>query len=213
MSRVTWKENKIIGIEIQKGIYSIAQMTKSPYLVFFNLFQKDTNFSSINLTKTPILFVQAVTKQFLKKSNVKTLKINPSKKLEVPKKWIFSDMGSRKVKVWEGTKMEKEFITFGKLGASLVEKDIFKDGKYSHPSGIFDKVIIKKIICDDIIDKYELANIEVYPSLNERLRLCHELGRNVNPAKDILFNRKLPYEYKIFVDILSGSVDLSELGY
>lgn len=215
MSRITWKENKVISIELKGGIYAIAQMIKSPYLVFFDLFKDDCNWDDIDLTNTPILFIQAVTKQFIKKSEVKEIKIAPAKKLNIPNNWIHPDAGARKVKVWEGTEFEKEFITLGRMGASLVEKDILKDGKYDHPSGVFDKVLIKSIDNDDseTINNHELTSVEIYPNLNERLYLCYKLGKNVDPQKDLLFDKDLPKEYKTYIDIISGKVQLSELGY
>lgn len=215
MSRITWKEKKIITVALKDGIYIIAQMIKSPYLVFFDLFKDDSNWDDIDLTNAPILFVQAVTRQFIKKSEVKEIKTTPAKGLNIPNHWIHPDAGARKVKVWKGTDFEKEFITLGRMGASLVEKDILKDGKYDHPSGVFDKVLIKSIDFDDseVINKHGLTNIEVYPNLNERLYLCYKLGKNVDPQKDLLFDKDLPKEYKTYIDIISGKIQLSELGY
>ena len=216
MGRVIWKENKVLSIETRKGIFVLAQMIKSPYLIFFNSFQEDNKFKDTNLENTPILFLHAVTKQFLKNSNIETLKIKPITDYQPPKLWIQEDADSRKVTVWKGTKNEKEFISFGKNGASLVEKDILKDGKYNHPSGIYDKLIKhinpKNIDINSIID-YELTSIEVYPSLNERLFLCNQKGTNVDPAKNILFNIDMPLEYEKYVDIVSGVVPLDKLGY
>lgn len=215
MSRITWKENKVISIELKGGIYAIAQMIKSPYLVFFDLFKDDSNWDDIDLTNTPILFTHAVTRQFIKKSEVKAIKVTSVKRLNIPNHWIHTNAGARKVTVWEGTEFEKEFITSGKMGASLVEKDILKDGKYDHPSGVFDKVLIKSIDNDDseTINNHELTSVEIYPNLNERLYLCYKLGKNIDPQKDLLFDKDLPKEYKTYIDIVSGKVLLSELGY
>lgn len=216
MSRITWKEGKVISIELKDGIHCIAQMTKSPYLVFFNTFNEGSDWKNINLSEIPILFVQAVTKQFIKKSNIQEVKITPVKNIDIPNRWIHSDTGMRKVIIWEGTEYEKEFITLGKMGASLVEKDILKKEKYEHPSGIFDKILIQSIDKNDndTIENHELTSVEVYPNLNERLYLCYKLGKNVNPQKEILFDKKdLPKDYKTFVDIISGKVQLSDIGY
>ncbi|EWH11448.1 hypothetical protein KLA_15665 [Cellulophaga geojensis KL-A] len=216
MGRVTWKENKVLSIETRKGVFALAQMIKSPYIIFFNCFREDSNFKEVDLENIPILFLQAVTRQFLKKSNLKTLKLKPIENYQPPKLWIDEDAGSRTVKVWKGTEKEREFITFGENGATLVEKDILKDEKYDHPSGLYDKSIKqlnpKSINIIDIIN-YELTSVEVYPNLNERLFLCHLKGENVNPAKDILFNIDIPLEYEKYVDIISGTVPLEKLGY
>lgn len=216
MGRVTWKENKVLSIETRKGVFVLAQMIKSPYIVFFNYFREDNNFEEVDLKNIPILFPQAVTRQFFKKSNIKILKVKPIENYQPPKLWLHEDAGSRTVTVWKGTEKEKEFITFGENGATLVEKDILKDGRYDHPSGVYDKSIKqlnrKNINVTDILN-YELTSVEVYPSLNERLFLCYLKGKNVNPAKDILFDIDMPLEYEKYVDIVSGIVPLENLGY
>ena len=67
MGRVIWKENKVLSIETRKGIFVLAQMIKSPFIIFFNSFSEDNKFKESNLENTPILFLHAVTRQFLKK--------------------------------------------------------------------------------------------------------------------------------------------------
>ncbi|WP_158848303.1 hypothetical protein [Algibacter sp. L1A34] len=216
MGRVIWKENKVLSIETRKGIFVLAQMIKSPFLIFFNSFSEDNKFKESNLENTPILFLHAVTRQFLKKANIETLKIDPLENYEQPKLWIKENSGSRKVTVWAGTENEKNFISFGENGGKLIEKDILKDGKYNHPSGIYDKSI-KELMPKNVdiseISNYELTSIEIYPNLNERLYLCHLKGENIDPAKNILFNIGMPLEYKKYVDIVSGLVKLEDLGY
>ncbi len=216
MGRVVWKENKVLSIETRKGTFVLAQMIKSPYIVFFNSFREDNDFKEIDLENVPILFPHAVTKQFLKKSNIVTLNIKPITNYQPPKLWIHEDPGSRTVNVWEGTKNEREFISFGENGAVLVEKDILKEGKYDHPSGVYDKSIkelTSKNIDISTISNYEITSVEVYPSLNERLFLCSLKGQNIDPAKNILFNIDMPLEFEKYIDIVSGKVPLDKLGY
>lgn len=216
MGRVIWKENKVLCIETRKGIFVLAQMIKEPFMIFFNSFSKDSKFTERDLKNTPILFLHAVTRQFLKKSNIETLKIEPFENYEPPLLWIKENAGSRFVTVWEGTENERKFISFGENGARLVEKDILKNGKYNHPSGLYDKSIKelnpKNVDINEIVN-YELTSIEIYPNLNERLFLCHLKGKNVDPAKNILFNIDMPLHYKKYIDIVSGLVKLEELGY
>ena len=40
---VPWKEGKVISVRLRDGIYVLAQMVKSPYMVFFNLFSEDNS--------------------------------------------------------------------------------------------------------------------------------------------------------------------------
>lgn len=210
VKRVTqWKEGKVISIETRKGIFVLAQMLKRPYLRFYNAFRKDENWKNVEVSIFDILFTKAITtKHFLKNSNVSVLKeAIPDNEREDLKVWIKVESGTRKVRVWKGTADEKEFYILGAdAGGSLVEMDLKKGGIYDHPSGLFDRVIIEHIPlnADDIIDNHETMGLAVFPLTNERLYLCYKAGRNVDPTKDLMFNREIPKEYKIAIEIMSG---------
>ncbi len=49
--------------------------------------------------------------------------------------------------------------------------------------------------------------LAVFPLTNERLYLCYKAGKNVDPTKDLKFNREIPKEYKIAIEIMSGGGD------
>ncbi|AXT53790.1 hypothetical protein D1818_24310 [Aquimarina sp. BL5] len=203
-----WKEGKVISVETRKGIFVLAQMLKSPYLRFYNAFREDDNWGKVDVSIFDTLFVNGVTRAFLKASNITTVKeAIADKKREDSKVWIKGSSGNRKVKAWEGSEDEKEFYILGsEPGRSLVERDIYKTGKYEHPSGLFDKIIIENIPlnANDIIDNHETMGLAVFPLTNERLYLCYKVGKNVDPTKDLKFNRELPKDYKIAVEIMSG---------
>lgn len=206
MARVVWKEGAVLSIETRKGFYVLAQMSREPYIIFFNVFSDNEKWDSIDLALTPILFCKAVVHQFLKSSNITKLKhIKPREINNLPTKWIHSTSESRKVKVWENTENEKEFFWIGN-GGLLVEKDVFanKGGPYKHPSGVYDRVIIESIdpLNTDIIDQHEITSLGIYPLVNERLFMCYKLGRNVDPDKDILFNRDLSVDYLDYVKLI-----------
>lgn len=57
---------------------------------------------------------------------------------------------------------------------------------------------------NETIDKYELTNVRVYPEFNERLYLCYKFGKNVDPLKDLIFDRPIPLAYKDYIDIISS---------
>ena len=57
---------------------------------------------------------------------------------------------------------------------------------------------------NETIDKYELTNVRIYAEFNERLYLCYKFGKNVDPMKDLVFNRPIPIEYKEYIDIISS---------
>ena len=211
MSRVTWKENTVISIETRKGVFVLAQMLISPYLMIYNIFRNDNDWAGLKLDNTQTLFCKPVTRQFLKKSNItKQPNIPPCSNLDIPRYWIKFPPGNRKVKVWENTEYEREFITLAESpNASLIEDDITV-------GGIKDvQIVMPSIPLDDMgtFDAYETTSVSIYPELNERLYLCYMLGKNIDPAKYISAGKELPLECDKYVDIIAGKVSLSELGY
>jgi hypothetical protein len=206
MSRIIWKEGSVISIDTRRGIYVLAQMSRSPYLIFFNCFSHNNQWDAIDLSQTPILFCKAVTRQFMRATEIyKQPHIKPRVINNLPTRWIHPTHESRRIKVWPDTADQQEFVWIGEGGA-LVEKDILghKGGPYAHPSGVFDRIIISSINSSDnaTIDQHEIDSIGISPLLNERLYLCYSAGKNVDPDKDILFNRPLPREYSDYVRML-----------
>lgn len=208
-----WKEGKIISIETRKGTFVLAQMLKDPFLRFYNVFREDENWGKVDTGIFNTLTVTAVTGQFLKSSNITEIKgAIPDTSREDPDTWIDQNKGTRAVKVWGKTEKEKEFIILGKeAGGSLVKKNLWwsptpGNPTRPHPSGVIDSVVLEDIPlnANDIIDKHDLTNLAVYPSLNERLYLCYKLDKNVDPYKDLVFNREIPEEYRVAIDILSA---------
>jgi hypothetical protein len=57
---------------------------------------------------------------------------------------------------------------------------------------------------DATIDAHDVTALGVSYATNERLYLCHLLGKNVDPDKDILFNRPLRDEYRTYIDIATA---------
>ena len=53
-------------------------------------------------------------------------------------------------------------------------------------------------------DVYITSNMAMLYEFNERLYLCYKFGKNVDPMKDLVFNRPIPIEYKEYIDIISS---------
>ena len=202
MQKVTWKANRVISIETRRkdenrkeNVYVLAQMINKAQLLVYNLFSTDNKWDNIDLSKAPILFCTYVTRQFIANSNVFIQDIEPLKGYEPPKYQIHT-IGAlaRKVTLWEGTADEKEILILGEGGGKLIEGDI------NGP------VIMEQIPFTDneTIDKYELTNVRIYAEFNERLYLCYKFGKNVDPMKDLVFNRPIPLEYKEYIYIISS---------
>ena len=202
MQKVTWKTNRVISIETRRkdenrkeNVYVLAQMINKAQLLVYNLFSTDNKWDNIDLSKAPILFCTYVTRQFITNSNVFIQDIEPLKDYEPPKYRIHT-IGAcvRRITLWEGTKDEKEIMILGEGGGKLIEGDI------NGP------VIMEQIPFTDneTIDKYELTNVRIYAEFNERLYLCYKFGKNVDPMKDLVFNRPIPLEYKEYIYIISS---------
>nr|WP_198044742.1 hypothetical protein [Lysinibacillus timonensis] len=207
MSKVIWRANQVISIETKRkdenrksNIYVLAQMINKAELLVFNLFNDDNNWEDIDLNEAPILFCTTVTRQFVKNSNIFRQNIKPLEGYQPPKYKIDAlGMGSRRVTVWKGTSNEREILILGKGGGRLIEGDM-STGSYK------ENIIIPEIpITDnDTIDKYELTNVRIYAEFNERLYLCYKFGKNVDPLKDLIFDRSIPLEYQEYIDIITS---------
>jgi hypothetical protein len=207
MAKIVWKANQVISIETRSkdedrknNIYVLAQMINNAQLLIFDLYSENNNWGDVNLNEVPILFSTTVTRQFIKNSNIYKQSIKPLTNFELPKYKIESlGMGSRHVTVWKGTTNERNVLILGQGGGRLIEEDM-STGNYKT------QIIMPSIPETDseTIDKYELTNVRVYAELNERLYLCYKFGKNVDPLKDLIFDRPIPLEYKEYIDIISS---------
>jgi hypothetical protein len=199
MAGIVWKENNVVSIETREGTFALAQMLKSPFLMFFNAFRTENEWADIDLDTTPDLFCKAVTRQFLKNSNITMPTVKPKRAIEYPEYWIQPTGESRFVTCWAGTPDEKKFIIIGQ-GGSLIERDV-STGTYYEVKTVKPFIPLSD---NETIDRYELTSLGVYAELNERLYLCHSLGRKVDPYKDLIFDRPIPLEYKRYIEIISS---------
>lgn len=214
MARITWRDRSVYGIETRRGLFVLAQMSVSPFLIFFDAFRERDAWDDIDLEETPILFCRAVTKQFLKNSRMTRHKaVEPRAVDGLPTRWIFPRPASRKVTLWPGTDRERSVISpFS--GGMLVEKDVYNHtgGPYKHPSGVYDAVVMPEIDPADhaTIDAHETTSLGVFPGLNERLYQCHRAGRNVSPEKAFLFGHEMPDDFDVWLDISYGGPERAE---
>ncbi|MCX2679075.1 hypothetical protein OOZ15_03900 [Galbibacter sp. EGI 63066] len=209
MARLTWKEGTMLSIETRKGVFALAQMIKSPYLAFFDIFSEQINFKDAPLDNKRLLFCSAVTKQFLKSSNIMKLKgVAPEQNLNIPKYWIKIFPGSRDTVVFQGTDKERNLAVLGEVpGGQLIEQNIENGGFQS------ESVVLDTIPTDDdkTIAQYETTSLGVHPELNERLYLCYLNDKNVDPMKLIYFDKDLPLAYTSYVYAITN--DAKKLGY
>ncbi|MHB8974311.1 MAG: hypothetical protein ACYC3X_28600 [Pirellulaceae bacterium] len=198
MGRLPWKKDKVFAVETRPKLWAIGQMLEDPYVAFFDLFTQKPADMAVDLGKCRVLFVCAVTRQFIGRSSTMRLTLAPRKPIEIPTLWIKAYPGTdersdeEQIVVFKGTKHERR--TWMWPGARLVKES---GRRYCSPKFVAD------IDPNDeaTVVSYELTNIRMYPELNERLYLCHKLGKNVDPLKDLILRRKIPLIYKRYVDI------------
>ena len=189
----------------------MAQMLIEPFLRFYKTFANNNDFGKIDLKNYDTLFTIGVTRQFLKYSSTVDLKLAvPDKDRSESDLWINTYEGYREIIVWENSEMEKQLYIMGeRAGGRLVKKDIWwtpspDQPVRKHSSGVFDSVVIDEIpLNSTLIDQHELTNLGTYPYLNERLYLCSEVQRNVDPIKDLTFDKQIPKYYNVAIEILA----------
>ncbi|MCA9701354.1 MAG: hypothetical protein KC431_27775 [Myxococcales bacterium] len=209
MARIRWKKDTVVSLRVKGGLWVLAQMLENPYLLFFDRFAAERSW------KRPpqpdeILFCCAVTRQFLKHADLHKEKLAGIEGYERPLHWITEFHGGRELTVWPGTPHARKVrLLSSRPGGQLI---IIRreDGHY-----VTEKPVIADIPFDDdeTIDGHELAVLWTFPLLNERLFLCHQLGRVVDPGKDIQFERELPDAYRTFVDMLAYVGGPADWGY
>jgi hypothetical protein len=208
--KIGWTKGVVVSLRVKGDLWVLAQMLISPYLLFFNRFERgETPTWSSPPTHDEVLFPAAVTRQFLQLTDIQRERL-PGIEYEAPTAWIKQHPGSRHVTVWPGTDHERTVLLLSdRPGGSLRSQRI--DDKVGTPQ----PTLIKDIPLDDdaTIDGHELAGVWTAPLLNERLYLCHVLERNVDPHKDLTFDRSLPDEYRTFVDIAAMHGSADDWGY
>ncbi|GAB5478089.1 MAG: hypothetical protein Marn2KO_15560 [Marinobacter nauticus] len=210
MKNFRWKENKVFSITLRNDYYVLAQMLKAPYIVIYNIFSDSDEWSDVCLSEESILFCKATTKQLFKRGVFHEQKmLSPLAKPKVPSLWIKRGAGAYKAKVWPGTADELEFVMIGEDTSSLIKRDI-----YAEDFSLGEVVkALRQPEDDATIDECEMNDQVVYPSFIERLYLCGKLGRNVDPEKELIFNRPLNPEYKTYFKIISGKYEVKQFGY
>ncbi len=197
MTEIKWKKGTVVSIETRENIFYLAQLMESPYLYIFDTCNSSHDWNVRSLEHIKALFCVGVVGQFLKASNIKKLDIPPKKSLEFPSYWIKKDHTARMYTIWEGTRDEMTFA-MSELGGSLIQRDMKTNPQdYTHIKAINSND-------NDVIDNHETMALRSYPEFNERLYLCHLLGEKVDPLKDLIFQRPMIDEYKVYMQIFIG---------
>lgn len=196
MARIRWREGTLLSIPLRNG-FALGQMFQEPYLVVYDQFRDDEDW---DLEDPRILFFAAVARNVVSRCTALAARRPVPTSEALPRTWIHVHPSATRVTVWPGTPRQRELILIGKGGGDLVELDLRARGPRDPP------VVRRDIEFSDAasLDDHELTNIRTHPEFLERLALCKHFGRNVDPLKDLLFQREIPVEYQAYVAILAG---------
>ena len=191
MKNFRWKENQVVGIEIEDNIFIIAQLLISPYIVFFNSFHKAFPKTTTQLENLSVLMVKGVTSQYLNTSNIEKLDILPIQNFKPPREWIAMNPEAFKTTLWENTENELELILIGENGGKIVSRDITRKGFQ------VDCLVAKDALSEGVekFQSIETKGLAVNPTFTERLKLCRLFNKNVDPEKELCFGFEPKIEY------------------
>lgn len=146
-----------------------------------------------------------MTRQFLKQSQPQVQRhVRSVRDLQIPSRWIHVSANQKRRMVAVGSPLERQ--AWLPERASLVAKHVMqhRGGPYRHSSGVFDEILADSISPDDDdAAAHELTWLWTAPAPNERLYLCHRLGRRVRPGVDMVLGRAIPEAYADFLDIVA----------
>ena len=164
--RVIWKPGDLVNLQLRNNMFTIGQMLGSPYMRFYKVHNDNGKWGDLDLRNEEELFTVPVARGFLQKRGVGKIKkgVVASDDCTISEYWIRASLNRR--------------------GGDLVQIDPDKGSR-----GFEDTVIIDGIKSDDreTLMNYEFTNVRLDQELTERLILCLEAGRNLDPFKQKVF--------------------------
>ncbi len=205
--RVALRTGQVRTIRLRNGHYAVMQVLGDSQVAVFDCFQEQDDLDGLQLRADAVLFTCTVLKSVWVRSVSSTHpEVAPVSGLEYDDTRIDLGGGFREVTLWAGTADERTFLMMG-AGKNSVRRVERQEGRIQERL---------EPIGRDEYDKtshLELTNLCDYPSFNERLYLCELFGRNIDPLKEIAFNRQLDPRCRTYVDIIAGKTPLALLGY
>jgi hypothetical protein len=176
--RIVWKKDNLVTIQLSNGLYTIAQMSGSPIMYFFDISNDNNIWENIDLESVEILFIVLVNNSINKDFIVSKL---DSKKISV--KSYCEHYFIKPYNIMDGIHYKGTNSYFPFLGGKLIN--------YNHKLGSVSSTILKEdlILPDDkeIIEKYELTNMWGKQELDERLVRYFSTGINRDDLKYEVF--------------------------
>ena len=199
------RPNTVYSVKLRQGGYALLQtMSDTCRIAVFDEFRSEPDWTGVQLSQSNVLFICSVIRNFFQNSLIEKLSgLTACRDLEFPNKAISLD-GHRTVTLTVG-KSKHEIVAMGD-GLSLCHTK-WHDGRPSLSYTNIKRTDFEKV------KHLELTTLRSYPELNERLSLCRKLGRNVDPMKEIAFDRQLPPQFETYVVIIGGLIPSKQFGY
>jgi hypothetical protein len=172
MARIAWEENGLINIKLRDDLYTIGQMLISPTVRFYDIFNKDGNWKSIDLNKVKPLF-QAYAFGAAKKlaaGKIKEKSVIPSS-LPFSPLWIDAHINYDGGCPWRGGKL----VNVGEAGEiDAWEAPVVKQNLHLPEDR-------------ETIENVELTNLWTEGPLSDRLCRYFDIGVNRDDLKFEIF--------------------------
>jgi len=182
-------------------------MLRNGQVAVFDCFREEDTWDDYKPNQSDVLFTCILLKSVLKRSEVTDHgEVPPVKELEYCDTRISIGEGFRTLTLWKGTDDERTFLMMGE-GKNSVRKLLNINGKIEEE---YTPIPVEEY---DKVAHLELTNLCDYPTFNERLYLCEHYRRNIDPLKELAFNKPLDKECRVYIDIIAGKVPIRELGY
>lgn len=169
MTAIKWVNEAVIVLEVDKGVYTLAQMRAHGLLEFFDTFRTVDEWEGIDLNDSPIVFCLHVARDPLKKLFLRFLTAGEVKVNERP---IIKKM------------LKFRWVSAGKNTADLI---VLNDDYSS-----IGATVLKSDLCPDkdfeIIETHDFCGLHGDTvKLQQRLRFFYETGINWDEGKKFIF--------------------------
>ncbi|MFO0549919.1 MAG: hypothetical protein U0271_16110 [Polyangiaceae bacterium] len=196
MSKIRWQANAVFSVGVRGRLWALGQMTeRKPFVLFFDAFTLDDQWSISETTAVKPLFLCATMGQFFRWSVVRKKDIRPTLPVPWPTHWLSNAhlTGFRDVTLWRNSDHELtvSMVRGESAGARLIEHDEVIGAKPTPPASRWTLVSPTDT---EALARHELTGLWSSPALNERLWLCHKLGRNIDPDKCVALDLPVPDE-------------------
>ncbi|MBP1127146.1 MULTISPECIES: hypothetical protein [Pseudomonas] len=167
LKTLKWQKDLVLSVQVEKDLFTLAQMRENYLLEFFDVFRCDENWEGVDLNSAKIIFCI-----FVSPKNIKS---------------IFSDRAVDDSVIRNNRPVKKRMLSanFDEVGgADLIDLS----DKYSNIDADLVKAGLTLEKDLDLIYEYDLCGMAGSPEkILNRLKIYFDTGVNWDPSKKYLF--------------------------